>query len=348
MSIIPLEHKAAGHDGPLQSDDGSLFIKPTTSQEIEFYNETQNRRMKIPDDIGYGESLSDWMPQYLGVLYPGASNDLIRETGGRIDPDLLNKATDTLEVEGSNKQYLILNNCLHGFSKPSIMDIKLGSVLYDANASAEKIERMKNVSKNTTSGSLKFRIAGMVIKDDFDGKLPNDLPNVKMYEVCTKKFEKGYITFNKYFGRKLNKETVEDGLQIFFRYNKLSTRIQNLIIENFYARLQLLYNCLLDEEVRIVSGSLFFVYENDVARWEKLNYKDPIIAPEMTDDDDDDDNSQHDANTYEEKDYMDDANAPLSLLKIIDFAHAEYTPTMGYDEEIVSGIENIFKIIENI
>ncbi|KAG0687115.1 hypothetical protein C6P40_002864 [Pichia californica] len=338
--MIPLQHKAAGHEGPMQSIDGSLFVKPTTNQEIEFYNKTQVKRMKL-GDIEYGESLFDWMPEYVGVLYPGASNDLIRETNGRIDQDLLNKATDTLEIEGENKQYLILNNVLNGFSQPSIMDIKLGSILYDDSASIEKIERMKNVSKTTTSGSLSFRIAGMIIKDDFEGKLPQDLPHLKMKDVCNKDFEKEYLTFNKYFGRKLTKENVSEGLKIFFRYNKLPKKVQDIIIQNFYVRLQMLYNCLLDEEVRIVSGSLFFVFENDIERWEKLGYEDPIIQPQLANDEDEDDE--------EEEDTDDDVvNAPLSTLKFIDFAHAKYTPTQGYDEGIVSGIENLFEIIEHV
>lgn len=373
MSMIPLQHKAAGHEGPMQSIDGSLFVKPTTSQEIDFYTKTQNRKMKLGEEAMYGSSLGDWMPQFVGVLYPGASNDLIREAGGNIDDDLLNKATDTLEVEGENKQYLILNNCLHGFSQPSIMDIKLGSVLYDSSANTEKVKRMKQVSANTTSGSLKFRLAGMIIKDDFNGKLPKDFPGMNLEDVCTTTFEPGYLTFNKYFGRKLTDKTVGEGLRLFFRYNKLPKKIQDTIIQNFHVRLQMLYNCLLDEEIRVVSGSLFFVFENDVKRWQKLNFEDPIIAPHMTEDEEEDEAEDEVKNELEGREDLDNQKsdrfiesiatkdtdstdsetdvhdlAPLSTLKFIDFAHAKYTPNEGYDEEIVSGIENLFEIIEHI
>lgn len=369
--MVPLQHKAAGHEGPMQSIDGSLFVKPTTNQEIEFYNETQNRKMQLGQEVPYGSSLCDWMPEFVGVLYPGASNDLIREAGGNIEKDLLDKATDTLEVEGENKQYLILNNSLHGFSQPSIMDIKLGSILYDSSANHDKVKRMQHVAANTTSGSLKFRIAGMIIKDDFQGKFPGEIPGIKLEEVCTREFEKGYLTFNKYFGRKLTKDTVSEGLKIFFRCNKLPEKVQNIIIQNFHTRLQMLYNCLLDEEIRVVSGSLFFIFENDITRWEKLEFEDPIIAPQMTeeDDDDEDEEDEEEFPNYTQKDgknllqirkettegeHSSDSDtehsdlAPLSTLKIIDFAHAKYTPREGHDEEIVSGIENLFGIIEHI
>lgn len=341
MSLIPLQHKAAGHEGPMQSIDGSLFIKPTTNQEIEFYNKTQIKRMNL-NNINFGDSLFDWMPEYVGVLYPGASDDLIRETNCKIDENLLNKATDTLEIEGNNKQYLVLNNCLYGFKNPSIMDIKLGSILYDSNANNEKIKRMINVSKNTTSGSLNFRIAGMIIKNDFNDKLPNDFKDFKLKDVCNSNIEKGYLTFDKYFGRKLTKDNIADGLKIYFRYNKLPKKIQDKIIQNFYVRLQMLYNCLLEEEIRVISGSLFFVYENDLSRWEQRDYKDEIISPMFASDEEDEDGDEEGEVQGEEID------TPLSTLKFIDFAHAKYTPGKGYDEEIILGIENLFKIIETL
>lgn len=336
--MIPLQHQAAGHEGPLQNEDGSLFIKPTNAQEIEFYNETQIRRSKLSDDKPYGDSLSDWMPQYVGVLYPGASDDLIRESNGTMDEKLLNKALDTLEIEGENKQYLILNNCLHGFSQPSIMDIKLGSILYDSNANADKVERMKKVSQQTTSGTLSFRIAGMKIKDHFN-KLPGPIKGINMDEAC--KTDNGYLFFTKYFGRKLTKDTIQEGLRIFFRYNNLPKNVQDLMIENFFARLQILYNCLLDEEIRVVSGSLLFIFENDINRWKTNDYQDQIVLPPLIMESDGDDEE-------DEIELQDDSDTPLSTLKFIDFAHAEYVPGKGYDEEIVSGIENLFKIIEHI
>lgn len=338
--MIPLHHKAAGHEGPMQSVDGSLFIKPTTNQEIEFYNKTQIKRMNLKN-LNCGDSLFDWMPEYVGILYPGASNDLIRETNCKIDQQLINKATDTLEIEGDNKQYLVLNNCLYGFKKPSIMDIKLGSILYDSNANNEKIKRMENVSKNTTSGSLNFRIAGMIIKNDFNNKLPNDLKNLKMKDVCHSNFERGYLTFDKYFGRKLTRDNIADGLKIFFRYNKLPKNIQDIIIRNFHVRLQMLYNCLLDEEIRVISGSLFFVYENDLSRWEKKEFNDEIILPMLTSEEDEEEEE-------EDEEDEEEMNTTLSSLKFIDFAHAKYTPGKGYDEEILLGIENLFNILETL
>lgn len=312
MSFVPLDHRAAGHDGTLQSLDGSLFIKGTTKQEIEFYNRTQNKKMELNDEIPYGNSLGDWMPEYVGTLYPGATDDLIRQGGDNIDELLLSKVEDTLEIEGCDKQYLILNNVLNGFSQPSIMDIKLGSILHDETASLDKVRRMQQVSRSSTSGSLKFRIAGMITKDDFDGELPDDLEGIKMSEVCDAKVQPGYITFNKYFGRKLREDTILEGLKIFFRFNRLPKSVQDIIISNFYTRLQMLYNCLLDEEIRVISGSLFFVFENDTKRWESKNYNDSVLLPPTTmeyeDEDEDEDEDGYDDGDNEDEDQDQDQN----------------------------------------
>lgn len=53
-----------------------------------------------------------------------------------------------------------------------------------------------------------------------------------------------------------------------------------------------------------------------------------------------------DEETEEEEDET--RQTPLSTLKLIDFAHAKYTPHQGYDEEVVAGVENIFNILEKM
>ncbi|TID24717.1 hypothetical protein CANINC_003009 [Pichia inconspicua] len=345
MTFIPLQYKAAGHDGSFQSLDGSLFIKPTTSQEVEFYNYIQHDK-SLKDEVAYGDCLVDWVPEYIGTLHPGASDDLIQQGGENLDESLIRKAEDTLEIEGSDKQYLILKNILEGYSQPSVMDIKLGSILYDENSSPEKVKRMQAVSKTTTSGSLKFRIAGMIIKDDFNGKAPENLDGVDMSQVCDSKIKPGFFTFNRYFGRKLKDHNVIDALKIFFRYNNLPLHVQDKIIANFHTRLQMLYNCLLDEEIRVISGSLLFVFENDIKRWEMENFHDPIISPPTVADHDDEDEECSSSSSNSSSD--EDIQKELSCLKLIDFAHAKSTPEKGYDEELVTGIENLFNIIGSL
>jgi 1D-myo-inositol-tetrakisphosphate 5-kinase/inositol-polyphosphate multikinase len=60
-------------------------------------------------------------------------------------------------------QNLCLENALHGFTRPCILDLKMGSLLYDSDASEEKRKRMINHTITTTSGSLGLRISGLKV-----------------------------------------------------------------------------------------------------------------------------------------------------------------------------------------
>jgi 1D-myo-inositol-tetrakisphosphate 5-kinase/inositol-polyphosphate multikinase len=63
-----------------------------------------------------------------------------------------------------NLQNLCLENLLHGFTRPCILDLKMGSLLYDNEATDEKRKRMIHQSISTTSSSLGLRICGMKVK----------------------------------------------------------------------------------------------------------------------------------------------------------------------------------------
>jgi len=56
-----------------------------------------------------------------------------------------------------------LENLSHTFKKPNILDIKLGTVLYDESASPEKVERMIKTSKETTSFETGVRLTGFQV-----------------------------------------------------------------------------------------------------------------------------------------------------------------------------------------
>lgn len=53
---------------------------------------------------------------------------------------------------------------MHGFTRPCILDLKMGSLLYDNEATDEKRKRMIRQSISTTSSSLGLRICGMKVK----------------------------------------------------------------------------------------------------------------------------------------------------------------------------------------
>ncbi|KAG7702922.1 hypothetical protein KL930_002774 [Ogataea haglerorum] len=324
MSFVPLEHKAAGHDGAMQSSDGSLFIKPTTTQELEFYTTTQAQMQNIDDDIELGSKLFHWMPVFYGTMSPGVSEEL-REK----NPEASKEYQDSVVPQPeSGQQYLVLENVVYGFKNPSVIDIKLGNVLYDENADKDKVERMKKVSNTTTSGSLHYRICGMKIVDS--GKSLANIKGPDMKKTVRK--DNGYLVFDNNFGKGLTPDTVKDALLLFFRANNLSPQRQAIVLENTIRRLQLLYNCLLDYEIRMVSASLLLVYENDEGRWEELDNQD-ILINEME---------------IDEESSAEDLPQALSLLRLIDFAHTKYTPGKGSDESILTGVKNLLELIQTV
>jgi 1D-myo-inositol-tetrakisphosphate 5-kinase/inositol-polyphosphate multikinase len=59
---------------------------------------------------------------------------------------------------------IVLENVAHGFRKPNILDIKLGTVLYDEDATPQKRERMENKARYTTSGEAGIRLTGFQVR----------------------------------------------------------------------------------------------------------------------------------------------------------------------------------------
>ena len=64
---------------------------------------------------------------------------------------------------GTFAQLLVLENLSHPFLKPNILDIKLGTVLHDEEASPEKVERMIKTARETTSLETGVRLTGFQV-----------------------------------------------------------------------------------------------------------------------------------------------------------------------------------------
>lgn len=113
------------------SPDNALVFKPTSVKEIAFYQSLNNHLALRP--------LLPFTPQFLGTL--------------------------RLKAQGSEaRESVVLTNVLEPFTHPSILDVKLGTVLYDDDAPEDKKERMKKVAEETTSGSCGLRLVGFSVR----------------------------------------------------------------------------------------------------------------------------------------------------------------------------------------
>ena len=57
-------------------------------------------------------------------------------------------------------QSVVLQNLSYAFTKPNIMDAKLGTVLYEPGATEEKKAKMEKQARETTIGSTGLRLTG--------------------------------------------------------------------------------------------------------------------------------------------------------------------------------------------
>lgn len=118
---------------------------------------------------------------------------------------------------------LILDNVIHEFKYPNLLDLKLGKILYGNDASEEKKLRMIEQANITTSASCGIRICGM--------KLYN--PTINDYEV-----------YDKSYGRSLTKDTLNLGFIKYFTNageevkNKMIQKVKEIInvVEQIYFR----------------------------------------------------------------------------------------------------------------
>jgi inositol-hexakisphosphate 5-kinase len=98
-------------------------------------------------------------------------------------------------IEG--KPGIELEDLTSGFDKPCIMDLKLGAILYGADASPEKRKRMEEQALETTSGATGLRICGM---------------------RCYNGSE--YDSYDKSYGRSLTSSTLIQGFELYLSKDK--------------------------------------------------------------------------------------------------------------------------------
>lgn len=236
---------------------------------------------------------------------------------------------------------IVLQNIAHGFSKPNILDLKLGARLWDDAAPAAKRARLDEVSKDSTSGSLGFRVAGMKVWDP-EGKLAKD-------ETVTEK--EGYRSYDKFYGRKFRGE--EDVAQAFESFLSSAAEDKTAVTERFLESLKNIQEALEAQESRMYSASVLMVFEGDVgALHERIGNENEKVkagtttdveaVPKLDGEDEEDDED------LDELDDEDEVPRKIHDTKLIDFAHAAWTPGQGPDENALQGVRSIVRILERM
>ncbi|EEA28443.1 hypothetical protein TMatcc_003226 [Talaromyces marneffei ATCC 18224] len=431
------DHAAAGHDGLRCHLSGSLIAKPCTHEEVAFYESSVHH-----------PNFHAFMPQYLGTLtasdkepslsiLPGAQNHGRSVLSSLVTPPTTNSSPShnhrhhhkitpekAWTPSGGRKLdtgiSIVLENIAEGFRRPNVLDVKLGSRLWADDAPPAKRAKLDAVSRETTSSSLGFRIAGMKVWVGYDNKNGStiDAIETEFTDPYMTKYEgseapkgevvekNGYKRYDKWYGRAFTANNVKEGFETFLAGAKAGKVDRSkLIASRILQELRALKFALESEESRMYSSSILVIYEGDPdALEEALKFEETQKELETrsfseTGTEPLDDITEFDITELGSLQPMDIANGiangetkahisgafniqniqniqsiqniqivPESLenmegsevsseeevpikvhdFRLIDFAHANWTPGQGPDENTLIGIRNLIKIMEEL
>lgn len=66
-------------------------------------------------------------------------------------------------ADDAQVHHVVLENLSHSFVRPNVIDIKLGTVLWGADATPEKRARMERSARDTTSLVTGIRLTGFKV-----------------------------------------------------------------------------------------------------------------------------------------------------------------------------------------
>lgn len=338
-TFIAYSHAAAGHDGVRSDPTGAILVKPCTRAEVAFYESAADH-----------PAFQTFMPTFMGTL---SLNDDHQEpsiatiSAPAISDGVVQKADAADWVPSGGKELqtglsIVLENVTAGFKRPNVIDLKLGARLWDEHAPEGKRRRLDDVSNATTSGSLGFRIAGMKVHR------PEGKPDTGVrFAEYIKEEDDGYLSYDKYYGRGFDAENVREAFVEFFGGDQTlkESGQTRQAVKRLAGEVRHLAAVLEEIESRMYSASILMVYEGDKEAMERaLEEEEQAAASKLAssenEDDQDEDNDEDDD---------DDVEKPkISTMRLIDFAHAAWTPGQGPDENVLQGVGSVLKILERL
>ncbi|KAK6222993.1 inositol polyphosphate kinase [Colletotrichum tabaci] len=378
--LVDYNHTVAGHAGTMCDADGELFIKPCTQAEIDFYNSANENHADFADlmplfmgtlmlsDSAELSSIEDGVPG--PVASAAAKEELTQSVTGQ--PSIAQESHQDKEKWVQNKskriktdQAVVLENSGSGFTSPNFLDVKLGVRLWADDAPAEKKRRFDEITRKTTHGPLGFRIAGMKVWRGSTLKSELDHEDYKIYD---KDYGRTYV----------NTENVVENFRRFI-FNKtagIDDDLARAVAQAFLRDLRNVEEVLASNESRMYSASLLFVFEGDGDKLkdaiaqnntavDRVEAVEALVEssekpgrPALRVDSGieliDEDRVTIDAavNGGDDDDEDDDDDGPtlpkIYSLKLIDFAHAQWTPGQGPDENALKGVRSLIKIFEEL
>ncbi|KAJ5997558.1 hypothetical protein N7499_006047 [Penicillium canescens] len=413
--LVPFDHVAAGHDGVRCTVSGALIAKPCTKQEVEFYESSALHpafQEFMPLYIGSLSSAEQQQPLAIaaaresGALFLPQSGDAAVESANPSEPQSHTAAAqqipsgpgkeDAAWIPSGGKKLdtglsIVLENVACGFRRPNVLDVKLGARLWADDAPPAKRNKLDVVSKETTSSSLGFRIAGMKIWTGVNGETDEGERTNPYATKCEgaegekgEVIEKdGYRRYDKWYGRSFNEDTVKQGFETFLAGAKAGKVDRSQMVARRLAEeLKNVQQVIESEESRMYSSSVLVIYEGDPEAMELAIEEEQKIPGRRSLEEDDEDEDDEEFEVPEEAmqlvdvhlgdglpqqainisidpqtmpmpmptldDEDEDETPKVHDLRLIDFAHANWTPGQGPDDNILKGIRSLITIFEGM
>lgn len=309
------------------------------------------------------------MPAFMGTLQSGRSEQLDNLLAASKETPASSMVLPTAELEQNltsptdapvlekgkrleTGQMLVLENVLSTFKRPNFMDVKLGKRLWADDAPLAKRVRFDDVSAKTTSGSLGFRVAGMQVWEPVGvlGSRERDIKDTKIQPCrCVDGSEATdgvYRAYNKLYGRSLRDDTVQDAFKelLCLGTDTLPKDLLGDVVRDMDSLIEDIEITLASKSSRMYSASLLLVFEGDPERRKELidaAVKRALQASDGT-------KPQDDLEDEDDDDEGDEDEPRLLDVRMIDFAHAEWTSGIGPDENTLVGIRNVRRVIQGL
>ncbi|PFH53547.1 hypothetical protein AMATHDRAFT_54727 [Amanita thiersii Skay4041] len=300
-----LKSQVGGHKGVTTTEDESLIIKPALPLEVNFYQTLNSESTFAP--------LRPFVPNFIGTL----------KLEGEIAGNSANGGSVVIQTTSNKKESIVLENLSHPFLKPNILDIKLGTVLYDEDAPLDKKERMIKTAQQTTSFETGIRLTGFQVYD-----------NETQQPVITPKS----------YGKSIKSSDLPDGIARFFPVGSghttssssgLPLKLLLPILSGVRDDVAEIREVMAALELRMVAGSLLVIYEADWARAEEMLKCGYVVEEEEEEED------EEESDEDEKK-----KNGPPFVVKLIDFAHTRVATGEGPDEGVLKGIDTVLRLID--
>ncbi|EOO00124.1 putative inositol polyphosphate multikinase protein [Phaeoacremonium minimum UCRPA7] len=377
--LVDYNYAVAGHAGTLCDPDGELFIKPCTQPEIDFYQSAMAEHPRFADlmpvymgslmlnDATDVTSIDEQLPVIADHISQDMKEQVVEMMAGKAHEAALQGPPETTPeniIWNPNKSKkivtdtaLVLENAAYGFKNPNIMDVKLGIRLWADDAPLEKKQRFDKISGETTHRDLGFRIAGMRVYRGSENPAELDREDYRIYD--------------KDYGRtEVNTGNIVEAFRkfVFNPTAGIDEEIGKAVADAFKRDLEAVRDVLEREESRMYSASLLFVFEGDGAALRAavdemsasaaaskdkggenhipgrsalrvdsgidMGDDGELILPGEEESGDDDDDIKDEPRIY--------------TLKLIDFAHAQWTPGQGPDENALTGVRSLVRIFDEL